>query len=324
VILAVSEPTIAILIPVFNGQQFIVKAIESALVQASANEIIVVDNCSTDETWSLVNQFQDERLSVFRNERNLGLFGNFNACLEKTNADIVVFLCADDKLSPDAVSYARQYFSQFPEVAVLNTRGVARDADGHEVKQLGNIAPVGVYRSAEIPFRLFRYLLSTGRNVFNFPAGVYLQKRLFPRLRFDLRYEKCGDIDFYFRALRSGPFGQASHLGCEIGFHPQQLSQVHRDQAKYMREYSWMMQPEVLAGVGEAQAAALRAAIAGLSYWKAGRFLLLGNVHSALAFCQFAWSLGMGLLPLMTTAHLFWDRIRTAWTGVAPGIDIKP
>ena len=78
-------PQVSILLPVYNGAKFLEAAVASALAQTFADfEIIVVDDCSTDGSLDLIEQLaeQDRRIKFLRNERNLGLFANYNRCLE--------------------------------------------------------------------------------------------------------------------------------------------------------------------------------------------------------------------------------------------------
>ena len=90
-------PPVSVCIPTYNYGRFLGRAIESVLGQAFGDfELLVVDNASTDGTDELVAGYDDPRLSYLRNERNLGLFGNFERCLELARSDLVKILCADD------------------------------------------------------------------------------------------------------------------------------------------------------------------------------------------------------------------------------------
>lgn len=92
-------------------------AIKSALAQDYENlEIIVSDNCSTDGTEEVISAYASEaRVKIFRNERNVGMFGNFKVAIEnRATGKYFVNLCSDDLLSyprfiSDAVSIAKRY-----------------------------------------------------------------------------------------------------------------------------------------------------------------------------------------------------------------------
>jgi len=68
-------PLVSILIPAYNQEKIISKAIESAIAQDYKNkEILVCDDCSTDETWQVIKKFK--KIKIFKNLRNLGRVGN--------------------------------------------------------------------------------------------------------------------------------------------------------------------------------------------------------------------------------------------------------
>jgi glycosyltransferase involved in cell wall biosynthesis len=92
---------ISICIPVFNGEDYIEESIDSILNQTENNfELIIADNCSTDSTVDIVNNYDDPRLKLHRNDSNYGIFGNFNKCIEYSKGDYIVILPHDDLIEP--------------------------------------------------------------------------------------------------------------------------------------------------------------------------------------------------------------------------------
>src|SRR5688500_6704463 len=92
---------ISVCIPTFNYGHFLGRAVESVLAQDHGDfELIVVDNASTDDTQAVLARYDDPRLRVVRNPSNLGLFGNFERCLELAGGELVKFLASDDWLHP--------------------------------------------------------------------------------------------------------------------------------------------------------------------------------------------------------------------------------
>ena len=90
-------------IPVFNGEAFIGQTLESVARQTlRPDRVIVLDNCSTDRTEELARNFQGLRCEFIRNPVNLGLFANFNRCLEFADqTEYLQILHADDTLEPE-------------------------------------------------------------------------------------------------------------------------------------------------------------------------------------------------------------------------------
>jgi glycosyltransferase involved in cell wall biosynthesis len=99
-----SLPKVTIAIPTFNRAGYLGKALDSALGQSYANiQVIVSDNASTDATQQVLAAYDDRRLTVLRQERNLGMVPNWNACLEAAEGEFFLFLSDDDYLAKTAI-----------------------------------------------------------------------------------------------------------------------------------------------------------------------------------------------------------------------------
>jgi glycosyltransferase involved in cell wall biosynthesis len=90
-------------IPVYNGEKFVVQTLESIARQTlRPDRIVVLDNCSTDQTEALVKNFAGIQCEFIRNPSNLGLFQNFNRCLEfAPETEFLHILHADDTIKPE-------------------------------------------------------------------------------------------------------------------------------------------------------------------------------------------------------------------------------
>jgi hypothetical protein len=90
-------------IPVCNGEKFIVQTLESIARQTlRPDRVVVIDNCSTDRTRELVKSFPGFPCEFTRNPANLGLFQNFNRCLDfAPETEFLHILHADDTIKPE-------------------------------------------------------------------------------------------------------------------------------------------------------------------------------------------------------------------------------
>jgi len=115
-----SEPLVSICIPVYNGEKYIRQAIESVLAQTYTNfELIISDNVSTDNTLNIVESINDDRVIISKNERNLGMVYNFNACVKKAKGKYLKILCCDDLLYPEAIQKEVEAFEKNSNVTVV-------------------------------------------------------------------------------------------------------------------------------------------------------------------------------------------------------------
>ncbi len=88
--------------PVHNAQRFVLQALESVANQTRRpDRVVVIDNCSTDNTAELVKSFKGIPVEYVRNAKDLGPFGNFNRCLDyAAESDYLQILHADDLIKP--------------------------------------------------------------------------------------------------------------------------------------------------------------------------------------------------------------------------------
>ena len=96
-------PVASILIPVYNRETLVRRAIESAQAQTIADiEIVVVDNASTDGTFDTVAAMAetDRRIRLFRNETNIGPVRNWQACAAHATAPYSKIIFSDDAIAP--------------------------------------------------------------------------------------------------------------------------------------------------------------------------------------------------------------------------------
>lgn len=90
-------------IPVYNGEKFIRKALDSVLSQTYSNfELIVSDNASEDSTPNICKEYarKDKRIMYFRQEKNKDIMWNFRFILEQATSDYFMWLAVDDRIHP--------------------------------------------------------------------------------------------------------------------------------------------------------------------------------------------------------------------------------
>jgi glycosyltransferase involved in cell wall biosynthesis len=122
-----AAPLVSIGLPVFNGEAFIGRALESLLAQDFRDfEIIVCDNASQDATTKIVAAYadRDTRILLHRNPRNLGLAGNFNRTFELSRGKYFKWAAHDDWHAPESLRVTVQAMEENP-AATLCTTGVS-------------------------------------------------------------------------------------------------------------------------------------------------------------------------------------------------------
>ena len=92
---------VSVIIPAYNTEKYIGKAIDSALAQTLPEiEVIVVDDCSTDNTVEIVKGFTDPRLKLLLNSENMGAGGARNKAIQAAKGKWIAVLDSDDWYAP--------------------------------------------------------------------------------------------------------------------------------------------------------------------------------------------------------------------------------
>lgn len=107
------NPLVSILIPVYNREYLVGETIESAINQTYTNiEIIIVDNCSTDGTWGVLQKFAAKysRIKIFQNYENVGPVLNWKRCVDEASGDYLKILFSDDLMDKDFVEKSMEIF----------------------------------------------------------------------------------------------------------------------------------------------------------------------------------------------------------------------
>ena len=93
---------VSIIMPSYNTEKFIVDTINSVLNQTYKNwELIIVDDCSTDDTINIIKQFNDGRIKFFQNDKNSGAAISRNKALTEAKGKWIAFLDSDDLWYPE-------------------------------------------------------------------------------------------------------------------------------------------------------------------------------------------------------------------------------
>lgn len=113
-----NNPKVSILVAVYNAEQYLSECLDSLLRQTHTNiEVLCVDDCSTDSSWSLLQQYArtDNRISIWQHEENKGQAKARNLALAHSTGDIVTFLDSDDWLADDALEKIVECFNKHKE-----------------------------------------------------------------------------------------------------------------------------------------------------------------------------------------------------------------
>lgn len=114
-------PVISVVIPLYNKEHHIKRAIDSVLCQKIQDfELIIVDDGSTDKSAEIVRSINDERIKLIRQE-NAGVSAARNRGIEEAKADLVAFLDADDEWTVYFLETINRLKEKYPEAGLYAT-----------------------------------------------------------------------------------------------------------------------------------------------------------------------------------------------------------
>ena len=115
-------PKVTVLMPVHNGELYLREAVESILTQTFREyEFIIVDDGSTDGTREILASYDDPRIKIMRNERNLGIVFSLNRGLEHACGEYIARMDGDDISLPTRLARQLDYLSANPEIGMAGT-----------------------------------------------------------------------------------------------------------------------------------------------------------------------------------------------------------
>ena len=132
------KPGVYVCIPAYNNASYIGETIQSILDQTYENiHVIIVDDNSKDNTWQVLCDFakQDSRVLIYRNDKNLGMSGNWNKCLslcmEREDCEYIKLVCADDLLVPHTIEKEVMILEKYPRVVLVSSETKLVDLNGN-------------------------------------------------------------------------------------------------------------------------------------------------------------------------------------------------
>lgn len=117
------KPKVSVIMPVYNAEEFIAKAIESILNQTYIDfEFIMIIDCPTDDTLNIIKRYNDKRIRVIYNEYNSGIAYSRNRGLSVSRGKYVALMDDDDISSRDRLERQVDFLEENSDIDILGGR----------------------------------------------------------------------------------------------------------------------------------------------------------------------------------------------------------
>lgn len=130
---------VSVIMPAYNAAAYIAEAVDSVFLQQVNWELIIIDDCSTDDTKSVLEEYlQDPRVIYWKNDTNLGVAASRNLGIQKAAGAYIAFLDADDRWTAGKLE-SQLRLMQEKNAVLCSTARALMDQKG---KLTGKIIPV--------------------------------------------------------------------------------------------------------------------------------------------------------------------------------------
>jgi glycosyltransferase involved in cell wall biosynthesis len=205
-----SYPRITVLIPAYNAVRTIERALASVWRQNYPEvEVIVVDDCSTDDTGIRVEQAAGGNLRLTRLDKNRGVSGALNVGIRQARNEYIAFLDADDEWLPDKLIKQLPIIDAHPEMTLIACGGESVDPTGRTLETFGLELP------PYSPSEFWRALLL--KTYFSRSTVVARRTKLLEAGGFDEALMVAEDQDMWIKLASNG----------DTGFLPEVLARIY-------------------------------------------------------------------------------------------------
>lgn len=204
----IMNPKVSVIIPAYNTEAYIAKAIESALTQTvQAIEVIVVDDASTDTTVEIANGFSDSRLQVVVNQQNLGAGLTRNKGIALAKGEWIALLDSDDWYAPERLEKLLQIGEEKNADVVADNLLIIQDGSLAPHAKQSDISSEKIDTMIQVDALTFLQTDTCGKMPL-FSCTKPLMRRSFLHehgLRYDSEIARMGeDFRLYLRCLIHG------------------------------------------------------------------------------------------------------------------------
>ena len=217
---ATTTPLVSIVIPVFNKSEYTYHCLRAVLANTEGvdYEVIVVDDCSTDDTAAMLDRL--EGLSVLRNDSNSGFIHSCNRGAQAARGEYLLFLNNDTEVQPGWLKALVQTFTDFPDAGMAGARLLFADRSLQEAGGIvwrdGSAWNYGRGKDPNLPqYSYARQVDYCSGACLLLPRDAFMRYGMFDTLYVPAYYE---DTDLAFKVRASGkqviyqPLAQVVHF----------------------------------------------------------------------------------------------------------------
>jgi glycosyltransferase involved in cell wall biosynthesis len=202
-----NNPTISVLMPVYNRQEIVTDAVRSIQAQTFQDwELIILDDASTDGTFDVCQALarEDTRIKTHRNAQNLGAGESRNRLLTRATGEFIAIQDSDDLSLPKRFTIEMQYLKDHPNIGLVSGVAACLDDDGN----IFEYYPDDLLKARLYPTNQEQMVKSLFLRTCRIAPAYLARSSVFSRLEKPYgNFRLTDDLYFYLRVAHSTPIG---------------------------------------------------------------------------------------------------------------------
>ena len=226
-------PEITVILPVYNGGKYLTESVLSVLSQTLRDfEFLILDDCSTDGSWAFLNSLNDNRIVLYQNKTNKGLFYNLNFLCAKSTSPLIKLWAQDDRMKPTALEDIVAFHKQYPQVGFSYTMVEYMDDNSKSIPKFKvDTTPAVIDR--DLHARIAFQTGSIAANIGNVTIAKTALETVGP---FNEEMRMSGDFDMWVRIAEFYDIGFLRKPLIVLRDHNNQLSRQEKYYMNALRE----------------------------------------------------------------------------------------
>lgn len=209
------EKLVSVCINAYNSADVIGETLESVLNQTYKNlQIIVVDDCSTDNTAEIVKSYDDDRIELYTLPKNFNISNANNECLHRARGEYIAHIDSDDIWVEDKIEKQIKFLEENPQYGACFTHATLIDKTGR------------IFASGELPESFLTLFDRENMTQAGFVRRFYDHSNFLCHSSVVMRmsvYEKLGDHDLTLNKLHDYDYWIRMNFICPLYIYPEKL-----------------------------------------------------------------------------------------------------
>ncbi|NMB57375.1 glycosyltransferase [Candidatus Beckwithbacteria bacterium] len=182
------NPVVSVIMPVFNAEKYLKKAIESILSQTFTDfEFIIINDGSSDNSEKIIKSYPDKRIRYFKNKKNQNLARCLNFAIKKAKGRYIARMDADDISYKNRFKKQYQFLQQNSQINICGTFADIINEKGQIIKNFKKPT-----QDNEIKLSLF-----FGNQLIH--SSVFVRKEIFEKYQYNPNLKKGQDYELWVR-----------------------------------------------------------------------------------------------------------------------------